>query len=206
MIDLYYWPTPNGRKITLFLEEAEIDYTLKPVNIRSGEQMAADFLKISPGNKIPAMVDHHPADGDTPIQLFESGAILVYLAEKTGKFLSKNDLRERLTTLQWLFWQVGGLGPMSGQMGHFHVYAPEKIPYAMERYQNEVKRLHRVLDTRLAESAYIAADTYTIADMACYPWIEVYQELDPDYAEFPNLKRWHDAIIARPATQRAYTQ
>ena len=205
MIDLYYWPTPNGRKVTLFLEEAEIEYTLKPVNIRVGEQMSAEFQKISPGNKIPAIVDHAPADGRGPITVFESGAILLYLAEKTGQFLSTRDARERLVTLQWLFWQVGGLGPMSGQMGHFHVYAPEKIRYAMERYQTETQRLLTVLDQRLSKSPYLASENYTIADMACYPWLEVYQGLEPDYARLPNVKRWHDAIAARPATVLAYT-
>ena len=205
MIDLYYWPTPNGRKITLFLEEAEIEYTLKPVNIRAGEQMSSSFQKISPGNKIPAMVDHAPLHGRGPITVFESGAILLYLAEKTGKFLSTNDLSERLITLQWLFWQVGGLGPMSGQMGHFHIYAPEKIPYAMERYKAETQRLLKVLDQRLSDSPYLASDNYSIADMACYPWIEVYQGLQPDYSLLPNVKRWHDLIAARPATVRAYT-
>ncbi|MBB6368821.1 GST-like protein [Xanthomonas sacchari] len=203
MIDLYYWPTPNGHKVTLFLEEAGLDYTLKPVNIGAGEQFAPEFLAISPNNKMPAIVDHAPADGGAPQSVFESGAILLYLAEKTGRFLPA-DPRGRVVALEWLFWQMAGLGPMTGQMGHFNVYAPEKIGYAIERYGNEVRRLHGVLDKRLAHSAYLAGDAYGIADMASYPWIEVYNGLTPDYAAFPHLKRWHDAIAARPATQRAY--
>ncbi|WP_045728695.1 glutathione binding-like protein [Xanthomonas sp. GPE 39] len=203
MIDLYYWPTPNGHKITLLLEEAGLDYTLKPVNIGAGEQFQPAFLAISPNNKIPAIVDHAPADGGAPQHVFESGAILLYLAEKTGRFLP-SDPRQRSVALEWLFWQMAGLGPMTGQMGHFNVYAPEKIGYAIERYGNEVRRLHGVLDTRLAHSAYLAGEEYGIADMASYPWIEVYNGLMPDYAAFPHLQRWHDAIAARPATQRAY--
>ncbi|AZR32065.1 glutathione binding-like protein [Xanthomonas vasicola] len=203
MIDLYYWPTPNGHKVTLFLEEAGLQYTLKPVNIGKGEQFEPAFLQISPNNKMPAIVDHAPADGGGAQSVFESGAILLYLAEKTGRFLPR-DARGRIAALEWLFWQMGGLGPMSGQMGHFNVYAPEKIPYAIERYNNEVRRLHGVLDKRLADRAFLAGNDYGIADMASYPWIEVYGDLKPDYAEFPHLKRWHDAIAARPATQRAY--
>lgn len=208
MLDLYYWPTPNGHKITLLLEElAEAgvpqDYAIKPVDIGAGDQFKPDFLALSPNNKMPALVDHAPADGGAPLSVFESGAILLYLADKTGRFIPQ-DLRGRTATLEWLFWQMGGLGPMSGQMGHFHVYAPEKIPYAMERYRNEVRRLHGVLDTRLAHSAFLAGADYGIADMASYPWIEVYATLTPDYAAFPHLKRWHDAIATRPATARAY--
>lgn len=208
MLDLYYWPTPNGHKITLLLEElAEAGlpqaYAIKPVNIGAGEQFKPDFLAISPNNKMPALVDHAPADGGAPLSVFESGAILLYLAGKTGRFIPQ-DLRGRTAALEWLFWQMGGLGPMTGQMGHFHVYAPEKIPYAMARYRNEVHRLHGVLDTRLAHSAFLAGADYGIADMASYPWIEVYANTTPDYAAFPHLKRWHDTIAARPATARAY--
>lgn len=152
---------------------------------------------------MPAIVDHAPADGGGAQSVFESGAILLYLAEKTGRFLPR-DARGRIAALEWLFWQMGGLGPMSGQMGHFNVYAPEKIAYAIERYNAEVRRLHGVLDKRLADHAFLAGDDYGIADMASYPWIEVYGDLKPDYAAFPHLKRWHDAIAARPATQRAY--
>ncbi|MDM7554611.1 glutathione binding-like protein [Xanthomonas fragariae] len=203
MIDLYYWPTPNGHKVTLFLEEAGLDYTLKPVNIGKGEQFEPAFLQISPNNKMPAIVDHAPVDGGGAQSVFESGAILLYLAEKTSRFLPR-DARGRIAALEWLFWQMGGLGPMSGQMGHFSVYAPEKIPYAIERYNAEVRRLHGVLDKRLAEHTFLAGDDYGIADMASYPWIEVYEDLKPDYAAFPHLQRWHAAIAARPATQRAY--
>ncbi|WOB26154.1 MULTISPECIES: glutathione binding-like protein [Xanthomonas] len=203
MIDLYYWPTPNGHKLTLFLEEAGLDYTLKPVNIGKGDQFEPAFLQISPNNKMPAIVDHAPADGGAPQAVFESGAILLYLAEKTGRFLPR-DARGRIAALEWLFWQMGGLGPMSGQMGHFNVYAPEKIAYAIDRYNAEVRRLHGVLDKRLAEHAFLAGNDYGIADMASYPWLEAYGDLKPDFEAFPNLHRWHTAIAARPATQRAY--
>ncbi|MEA9558269.1 glutathione binding-like protein [Xanthomonas nasturtii] len=203
MIDLYYWPTPNGHKVTLFLEEAGLDYTLKPVNIGKGDQFEPAFLKISPNNKMPAIVDHAPADGGAPQAVFESGAILLYLAEKTGRFLPR-DARGRIAALEWLFWQMGGLGPMTGQMGHFNVYAPEKIAYAIDRYNAEVRRLHGVLDKRLAEHAFLAGNDYGIADMASYPWLQVYGDLKPDFEAFPNLHRWHTAIAARPATQRAY--
>ncbi|KQR12648.1 MULTISPECIES: glutathione binding-like protein [Xanthomonas] len=203
MIDLYYWPTPNGHKVTLFLEEAGLDYTLKPVNIGKGDQFEPAFLQISPNNKMPAIVDHAPADGGAPQAVFESGAILLYLAEKTGRFLPR-DARGRIAALEWLFWQMGGLGPMTGQMGHFNVYAPEKIAYAIDRYNAEVRRLHGVLDKRLAEHAFLAGNDYGIADMASYPWLQVYGDLKPDFEAFPNLHRWHTAIAARPATQRAY--
>ncbi|HTA64869.1 MAG TPA: glutathione S-transferase N-terminal domain-containing protein, partial [Xanthomonadaceae bacterium] len=173
MIDLYYWPTPNGHKITLFLEEAGLDYTIKPVNIGAGEQFAADFLAISPNNKMPAIVDRAPADGGAPISVFESGAILLYLADETGRFVPR-DPRGRAACLEWLFWQMGGLGPMTGQYGHFNVYAPEKLPYAIERYTKEVHRLLDVLDRRLQASAFLAGDDYGIADMASYPWIDPY--------------------------------
>lgn len=203
MIDLYYWPTPNGHKVTLFLEEAGLEYRIHPVNIGAGDQFKPEFLAISPNNKMPAIVDNAPAGGGAPLSVFESGAILLYLAEKTGTFLSL-DARERVETLEWLFWQMAGLGPMSGQMGHFTVYAPEKIPYAIERYGNEVTRLHGVMDKRLAQHEWLAGSEYSIADMASYPWIGPYDKLPPDYAAFPNLHRWQQAIAARPATQRAY--
>lgn len=203
MIDLYYWPTPNGHKITLFLEEAGLEYRVHPVNIGKGDQFLPEFLAISPNNKMPAIVDHAPPDGGAPLSVFESGAILLYLAEKTGRFIPA-DLRGRAATLEWLFWQMGGLGPMSGQMGHFNVYAPERIPYAIERYDSEVRRLHRVMDKRLSESAYLGGHEYGIADMASYPWIGAYAKLPVDFDAFPHLRRWHQAIAERPATQRAY--
>jgi len=203
MIDLYYWPTPNGHKVTLMLEETGLPYQIQPVNIGAGDQFTPAFLAISPNNKMPALVDHQPTDGGAPQSVFESGAILLYLAEKTGRFLPA-DSRGRVAVLEWLFWQMAGLGPMSGQMGHFNVYAPDKIPYAIERYNNEVRRLHGVMDKRLAQTAYLGGEAYSIADMASYPWIGAYDKLPVDFSAFPNLKRWHDAIAARPATQRAY--
>lgn len=203
MIDLYYWPTPNGHKVTLMLEETGLPYQIQPVNIGAGDQFTPAFLAISPNNKMPALVDHQPTDGGAPQTVFESGAILLYLAEKTGRFLPA-DSRGRVAVLEWLFWQMAGLGPMSGQMGHFNVYAPDKIPYAIERYNNEVRRLHGVMDKRLAQTAYLGGEAYSIADMASYPWIGAYDTLPVDFDAFPNLKRWHDAIAARPATQRAY--
>jgi GST-like protein len=204
MIDLYYWTTPNGHKITLFLEEAGLDYAIKPVNIGKGDQFAPDFLRISPNNRIPAIVDHAPADGGKPISVFESGAILLYLAGKTGKFLPK-DLRGQVQALEWLMWQMGGLGPMLGQNHHFSTYAPEKIPYAIDRYVKETSRLYGVLDKRLAGRAFILGRQYTIADMAAYPWI-IPERQGQDLAEFPHLKRWHAAIRTRPATTRAYAR
>lgn len=203
MIDLHYWPTPNGHKVTLFLEEAGLEYRIVPVDIGKGAQFAPDFLAISPNNKMPAIVDSAPADGGAPVSVFESGAILLYLAEKTGRFLPA-DLRGRAATLEWLFWQMGGLGPMTGQYGHFNVYAHEKIPYAIDRYTREVERLLSVLDRRLAGRAFIAGDAYTIADMAAYPWINPYTSAPVDLAPFAELRRWQAAIAARPATQRAY--
>ena len=203
MIDLHYWPTPNGHKVTLFLEEAGLDYRLVPVDIGKGAQFEPDFLAIAPNNRMPAIVDHAPADEGEAVSVFESGAILLYLAEKTGRFLPR-DLRGRTATLEWLFWQMGGLGPMSGQYGHFLVYAPEKVPYAIERYTKEVQRLLGVLDRRLAGRAFIAGDDYTIADMAAYPWINAYDSAPIDMAPFPEVRRWQAAIAARPATQRAY--
>jgi len=203
MIDLHYWPTPNGHKITLFLEESGLDYRIVPVNIGAGEQFAPDFLKIAPNNRMPAIVDDAPAGGGAPVALFESGAILLYLAEKTGRFLPR-DLHGRAEVLQWLFWQMGGLGPMAGQNHHFSAYAPEKLPYAIDRYVKETNRLYGVLDRRLADRAFVAGADYSIADMAAYPWIVPYERQGQDLADFPNLKRWFDAIAARPATIRAY--
>lgn len=203
MIDLYYWPTPNGHKITLFLEEAGVPYRIIPVNIGKGQQFEPDYLAISPNNKMPAIVDHEPADGGAALSVFESGEILLYLAEKTGRFLPQ-DLRGRVTVGEWLFWQMGGLGPMTGQYGHFNVYAPEKIPYAIERYTNEAKRLLDVLDKRLAGRAFIAGDDYTIADMAAYPWINPYTKVPLDMTPYAEVRRWQAAIAARPATERAY--
>ena len=202
MIDLYYWTTPNGHKITLFLEEAGLEYTIKPVNIGKGEQFDPAFLAISPNNRIPAIVDHAPADGGKPISVFESGAILLYLAGKTGKFIPK-DLRGQVTVLEWLMWQMGGLGPMLGQNHHFANYAPERIPYAIERYTKETSRLYAVLDKRLAGRDFIAGKQYTIADMAAYPWV-IPDRQGQDIDTFPNVKRWLAAIRARPATARAY--
>ncbi|KEZ71621.1 glutathione binding-like protein [Pseudomonas syringae] len=203
MIDLHYWTTPNGHKITLFLEEAGLPYTIFPVNIGKDEQFKAEFLKIAPNNRIPAIVDHQPADGGAPLSLFESGAILLYLAEKTGQFIPQ-DLRGRQEVSQWLFWQMGGLGPMAGQNHHFNRFAKEKIPYAIERYVNETARLYGVLDKRLADRQFVAGDEYSIADMAIYPWIvpHTYQQQNLD--DFPHLKRWFDSIAGREATQRAY--
>jgi GST-like protein len=202
MIDLHYWTTPNGHKITLFLEEAGLEYTIKAVNIGKGEQFDPAFLAISPNNRIPAIVDHAPADGGKPISVFESGAILLYLAGKTGKFIPK-DLRGQVTVLEWLMWQMGGLGPMLGQNHHFANYAPEKIPYAIERYTKETSRLYAVLDKRLAGRDFIAGKQYTIADMAAYPWV-IPDRQGQDIDTFPNVKRWLAAIRARPATARAY--
>jgi GST-like protein len=204
MIDLHYWTTPNGHKITLFLEEAGLPYAIKPVNIGKGDQFRPDFLAISPNNRIPAIVDHAPADGGRPIPVFESGAILLYLAGKTGKFIPK-DLRGQVETLEWLMWQMGGLGPMLGQNHHFANYAPEKIPYAIDRYVRETSRLYAVLDKRLRGREFIVGDAYTIADMAAYPWL-IPERQGQDFEDFPEVKRWHAAIRARPATKRAYAK
>jgi GST-like protein len=205
MIELHYWPTPNGHKITLFLEEAGLEYTIKPVDIGRGDQFKPEYLAISPNNKMPAIVDHAPADEGAPISVFESGAILLYLANKTRRFIPE-DLRGRIAVNEWLFWQMGGLGPMTGQYGHFNVYAPEKIAYAIERYTKEAQRLLGVLDRQLAGRAFIAGDDYTIADMACYPWINPYSKAPLDLTPFANVRRWQAAIAARPATQRAYAK
>lgn len=202
MIDLHYWTTPNGHKITMFLEEAGLEYRVIPVNIGAGDQFKPDFLRIAPNNRIPAIVDHKPAQGGDPISLFESGAILLYLAEKTGKFIAP-DIRGRVETLQWLFWQMGGLGPMAGQNHHFSRYAPEKVPYAIDRYVKETNRLYGVLNKRLADRDFVAG-AYSIADMASYPWIVPHQAQSQNLDDFPHLKRWFNAIAERPATQRAY--
>lgn len=204
MLNLYYWPTPNGHKITIFLEEAELDYRLVPVNISTGEQFETEFLKISPNNKMPALVDHDPACGDGPLSVFESGAILLYLAEKTGCYLP-TDLRGRIEVLQWLFWQMGGLGPMLGQNHHFSQYAPEPIPYAIERYQKETERLYGVLDDRLADREFIAG-VYSIADMAAYPWIVPYEKQGQKLEDYPHLKRWFEMLRQRPTVERAYAR
>jgi len=202
MIELYYWTTPNGHKITMFLEEAGLEYKIVPVNIGKGEQFKPDFLAVSPNNRIPAILDRKPKDGGAPIPVFESGAILLYLAEKTGKFLP-SDLRKRYDAIQWLFWQMGGLGPMSGQNNHFAHYAVDKIPYAIDRYRNEVNRLYGVLNKKLAGRDFIAGE-YSIADMASYPWVVPYERQGQKLEDFPNLKRWFEAIKARPATVKAY--
>jgi GSH-dependent disulfide-bond oxidoreductase len=201
MIDLYYWTTPNGHKVTMFLEETGLEYRLIPINIGKGEQFKPEFLRVSPNNRIPAIVDTAPAGGGEPVSLFESGAILLYLAEKTGKFLPAAG-RARAATLEWLFWQMAGLGPMAGQNGHFTQYAPEKIPYAVKRYVNETNRLYGVLNKQLAGKQFITGE-YSIADMASYPWIVPYEH-GQNLADFPHLQRWFEAIKARPATQRAY--
>ncbi|RAU52801.1 GSH-dependent disulfide bond oxidoreductase [Pseudocitrobacter sp. RIT415] len=202
MIDLYYAPTPNGHKITLFLEEAELPYRLIRVDINKGEQFKPQFLAISPNNKIPAIIDHQPEDGGAPFSLFESGAILLYLAEKSGNLLS-GELRERHTTLQWLFWQVGGLGPMLGQNHHFNHFAPQPVPYAIERYQVEAQRLYSVLNQRLASNPWIAGDHYSIADIACWPWINSHVRQRIDLAAYPAVQNWFERIRQRPATARA---
>ena len=202
MIDLYYWTTPNGHKVTIFLEETATPYRIIPVNISAGDQFKPDFLAIAPNNRIPAIVDHDPAGGGEPIAIMESGAILQYLAEKTGQFLP-HDLRGRTETLQWLYWQMGGLGPMAGQNHHFVQYAPERIAYAMTRYVNETNRLYGVLNRRLADREYVAG-AYSIADMASYPWIVPHARQQQDLADFPHVQRWFDAIAARPAVVRAY--
>ena len=198
MIDLYYWTTPNSHKITMFLEEANLDYTLKSVNISTGEQFHPDFLKIAPNNRIPAIVDH-----SNGVSLFESGAILLYLADKAQKFIGRGDAA-RAETLQWLFWQMAGLGPMAGQNHHFVQYAPEQIPYAITRYVNETNRLYGVLNKRLVDREFVTGGEYTIADMAIYPWIVPHARQKQNLDEFPALKRWFEMIGARPATRRAY--
>jgi GSH-dependent disulfide-bond oxidoreductase len=202
MIELYYWTTPNGHKITIFLEEAGTPYEIHPVNISQGEQFGEFFLRLSPNNRIPAIRDTAPADGGAPLSIFESGAILEYLAEKEQKFLPAR-AREKYNVLQWLYWQMGGLGPMAGQNHHFVQYAPERIPYAMERYVKETNRLYGVLNKQLAGKDFICGE-YSIADMACYPWIVPHERQQQTLDDFPNIKRWFAAMAARPAVQRAY--
>ncbi len=199
MIDLYTWPTPNGHKVHIMLEEIGLEYRVIPVDINQGAQFEPDFLAISPNNKMPAMIDHDGPNGES-YPLFESGAILLYLAEKTGRLLAK-DMAGRYRVIQWLMFQMGGIGPLLGQTHHFRVYAPEPIPYAVERYTNEAARLYAVMDRRLAESEYLA-DAYSIADIACFPWLRRPERQGQRHEDFPNLKRWFDAIAARSAVQR----
>ena len=203
MIDLYFWPTPNGHKITMFLEETGLDYQIHPVNISVGDQFKPDFLAFSPNNRIPAIIDQDPLEAGDPIGLFESGAIQLYLAEKSGKLIPA-DQRGRKTVLEWLFWQVGGLGPMAGQNHHFSQYAPEKLPYAINRYVQETNRLYGVLNRRLEGRDYILGDAYSIADIASYPWIVPHERQGQNLDEFPSLKAWFERIKARPATKKAY--
>jgi GST-like protein len=204
MLDLYYWPTPNGHKVTIFLEEAALPYRIIPVNISAGDQFKPDFLKISPNNKMPALVDPEPVAGGQPLSIFESGAILLYLAEKTGRFLPA-ELRGRTAVTEWLFWQVGGFGPMLGQNHHFTQYAPEQVPYAIERYLKETERLYGVLDERLTGNEFVAGD-YSIADMAIYPWAVPHQKQGQNLDEYPHVRRWFEAIGSREAVQRAYAR
>ncbi|OCR22613.1 glutathione S-transferase [Pseudomonas syringae] len=203
MIDLHYWTTPNGHKVSLFLEEAGLPYKIFPVNIGQNDQFKPEFLKIAPNNRIPAIVDHEPADGGAPLSLFESGAILLYLAEKIGKFIPQ-DLRGRQVVLQWLFWQMGGLGPMAGQNHHFNRFAKEKIPYAIKRYVDETARLYGVLNKQLDGRDFVAGSEYSIADMAIYPWIVTHTLQEQNLDDFPHLKRWFESVANRAATQRAY--
>jgi GST-like protein len=201
MIELHYWPTPNGWKISIMLEECGLPYTLVPVNIGKGDQFKPEFLKISPNNRMPAMIDHDPPGGGPPVPVFETGAILIYLAEKTGKFLPK-DLRGRFNAIQWVMWQMGGLGPMLGQNGHFKLYAPEKIPYAIKRYGDETDRLYGVLDGQLGRTGGWIADDYSIADMASFPWVVTHKAQGVDMDKFPNVKRWFSTMRVRPGVER----
>ena len=202
MIDFYFAPTPNGLKIKLFFEETGLPHRVVPMALSKGDQFKPDYLAISPNNKMPAIVDHAPTHGDKPLPLFESGAILLYLGEKCGRLIPA-DPRERIHMLQWLFWQMAGLGPMAGQSGYFRVYAPEKVPFAIDRYTKETHRLYGVLDKHLSDRQFIASD-YSIADIACYPWIVPHRAHGQNLDEFPNLKRWFETVAARPAAQRAY--
>jgi GST-like protein len=199
MIELYYWPTPNGHKISIALEEMGLDYTIKSVNIGKGDQFKPEFLAFSPNNRMPAIIDFDTPDGK-PQTVFESGAILLYLAEKTGQFLS-TDPRQRIITMEWLMWQMGGFGPMLGQAHHFNFYAPEKLPYAMERYSTEANRLYGVLDRRLADRDFVA-DDYSIADMAIFPWTRTYERQNVNIDAYPNVARWRRTLIERPAVQK----
>jgi GSH-dependent disulfide-bond oxidoreductase len=202
MIEVYFWPTPNGHKITIFLEEAGVDYRVVPVNIAKGDQFKPDFLKIAPNNRMPAIIDYAPIDGGEPVSVFESGAILLYLAEKTGKFMP-SDIRGRMKTIEWLFWQVGGLGPIAGQTHHFNAYIDEKIPYAISRFVNETNRLYGVLDRQLEGKDFITGE-YSIADMAAYPWTVSYERQAQKLEDFPNVRRWHEAMKARAAVMTSY--
>ena len=201
MIDLHYWPTPNGWKVSIMLEECGLPYRLVPVNIARGEQFTPEFLAISPNNRMPAIVDPAPTGGGEPLSVFESGAILVYLAEKTGRFLPA-ELRPRKAVLEWLMWQMGGLGPMLGQNGHFVLYASEKVPYAIERYAREARRLYGVLDAQLARTGACVAGEYSIADMACFPWVRTYKSQQISLDDFPHVRGWYERLKARPAVQR----
>ena len=203
MIDLHYWTTPNGHKITMFLEEAGLPYNMVPVHIGQGEQFKPEFLRIAPNNRIPAIVDHAPADGGGPLSVFESGAILLYLADKVKRFVAP-DLRGRNMALQWLFWQMGGLGPMAGQNHHFVQYAPEPLPYAIERYVNETARLYGVLNKHLSDGREFIASEYSIADMACYPWVVPHERQRQKLSDFSYLMQWFERVRNRPATERAY--
>ncbi|MBX9760207.1 MAG: glutathione S-transferase N-terminal domain-containing protein [Beijerinckiaceae bacterium] len=202
MIELHYWPTSNGQKVAIFLEETALPYEAYPVNIGKGDQFKPDFLKLSPNGKIPAILDRAPADGGAPVSVFESAAILLYLAQKTGKFIPA-DMRGRVKVTEWLFWQMGGLGPNAGQANHFSRAAPEKIPYAIDRFVKETNRLYGVLDGQLAHSDYIAGE-FSIADMCCYPWVVNHEWHQANLDDFPNVKRWYEAIKARPAVKIAY--
>lgn len=201
-IDVYYWPTPNGWKVTILLEELDAPYNIIPINIGKGEQFKPEFLKVSPNNRMPALVDHEPLGGGEPLSIFESGAMMEYIAEKHGKFLPK-DARGKYEVLQWVYWQMANLGPNSGQANHFRHYAPEKIAYGINRYTDEVNRLYGVMDTRLADREYLAGE-YSIADMASWPWIVPYERVGQDLNDFPHLKRWFEALKARPAVDRGY--
>jgi GST-like protein len=197
MIDLYYWPTPNGWKISIMLEECGLPYNVKYVNIGTGEQFKPGFLKISPNNRMPAIVDDEPLGGGAPLAIFESGAILEYLADKTGKFMPREP-RGKYEVLQWLYWQMGGLGPMAGQNHHFNMYAPEKLPYAIDRYVKETNRLYGVIEHRLRDRPFLAGD-YSIADMAAFPWVVPYERQGQKLEDFPHLKHWFETMRARPA-------
>jgi GST-like protein len=202
MIDLHFAPTPNGWKISIMLEECGLPYAVVPVNITHGDQLKREFRRLSPNGRIPAILDHDPPDGAGPLAIFESGAILLYLAEKTGRFLPA-DLRGRYRVQQWLMWQMSGLGPMLGQNGHFLLYAPVKVPYAIERYGNEARRLYRVLDDQLgATGAYIAGQDYSIADIACFPWVMTHKAQGLNLDDFANIKRWFAELRARPLLQK----
>ena len=202
MIDAYYWPTPNGWKLSIALEEMELEYRVCPVNISKGAQFETDFLAISPNNRMPAIVDHDPPDGGVPVSVFESGAILMYLGDKSGRFYP-TALRKRTEVQEWLMWQMGGLGPMIGQAGHFKLYAPGRLEYAVERYHAEMLRLYGVLDRRLEGREYIC-DDYSIADIACWPWVIIYKRQNVDLETFPNVRRWYKTCQSRPGLRRGY--